>query len=96
VEVETVEPVHAAVVPAGRRLLIGLLWGLTQILIVPVLWVAVGVTAAYLGTALTGGPPSMNAALLGMAVGALVGVFIGHKARAWVQESRLRRLRTGA
>jgi uncharacterized membrane protein len=48
VEVETLEPVHAAVVPVGRRLLIGLLWGVTQIVIVFVLWYVCVVAAAYL------------------------------------------------
>ena len=91
-EVETLEPVHAAVVPVGRRLLIGLLWGVTQIVIVFVLWYVCVVAAAYLGQAITGSP---MAALAGMPVGAAAGVFVDHKARAWVQESRLRRLRAG-
>lgn len=91
---ETKESATAVVIPAGLRVLIGLLWGLVQMAIVFVLLFAGGVAAAYLGQGMAGGrPASSTAVLVGLAVGVAAGLFVNHKARIWLQEFRLRRLR---
>jgi hypothetical protein len=91
--VETEEAAHAAIVPAARRLAIGLLWGAAQAVLLCGPLLAGGLAAAYLTQALTGRPASSTAALIGAAAGAGAGVLVCHKARAWLLEARLRRLR---
>ena len=93
---ETKETAHAAVISVSRRVLIGLLWGLVQAVAVFVLLFAGGVAAAYLDeSAAAGLPVSSSAVLVGLAAGVAAGLFVNHKARIWLQEFRLRRLRGG-
>lgn len=91
---ETNESATAVVTPAGRRVLISLLWGLIQAATVFLVLFAGGVVAAYLDQGMADGRPvSSTAVLVGLAVGAAAGLFVNHKARIWLQEFRLRRLR---
>lgn len=91
---ETKESAPAAVIPARRRVLIGLLWGLIQAAAVFVLLFAGAVAADFLNGSMAGGRPvSPSVVLTGLAAGVAAGLFVNHKARTWLQELRLRRLR---
>lgn len=92
---ETKESAHAAVIPGARRVLVGLLWGLVQAVTVFVLLFAGGVAAAYLDEIMISGRPvSSTPVLVGLAAGVVVGLYVDHKARTWLRELRLRRLRS--
>jgi hypothetical protein len=93
--VETDELAQTAVIPAGRRMLIGLLWGLVQAVILFVLLFAGGLAAARLDQGIQGRAASSTAALFGVAVGVAAGLFVNHRARSWLLQHRLRRLRDG-
>jgi hypothetical protein len=82
--VKTDESVHDAVVPASRRLLVSLLWGLTQVVTVFILFFAGGVAVGYLKPA---------AVPLGLGAGTVAGLYVCHQARGWLQQARLRGLR---
>lgn len=91
---ETEELAQTAAIPSGRRVLVGLLWGLIQAVTLFALLFAGGVAAAYLDESLAGGGPvSSTPVLIGLAAGVAAGLALCHKARAWLQELRLRRLR---
>ncbi|MFY9934369.1 MAG: hypothetical protein WAK82_40820 [Streptosporangiaceae bacterium] len=86
--------VQTVTVAGTRRVLVGLLWGLIQAAIVLALLSAGGVAAAYLDRAITGRTPASPViVLIGLAGGVAAGLSAGHKARTWLQEARLRRLR---
>jgi hypothetical protein len=87
-------PDQTVTVPGIRRVLVGLVWGLIQAVIVLALLAAGAVGAAYLDRAITGvSPASPLIVLIGLVAGGAAGLSVGHKARSWLQEVRLRRFR---
>ena len=96
----TETPVHTVTVPAPRRALVGLIWGLIQAVLVLALLSAGGVAAAAADRAVTGLATQTPAGgtspvvLAGLAAGVVAGLAVGQKARGWLQELRLRRLRS--
>lgn len=76
----------------GKRLLIGLAWGLIQLVILFALLYLGGVAAGYLATDVFGGHGVNPTVLLGIAVGVIAGLVVDHNARIWLQRFRLRGL----
>ncbi len=87
-------PDQTVTVPGIRRVLVGLVWGLIQAVIVFALLTAGAVTAAFLDRVITGvRPASPLIVLIGLVAGSAAGLSVGHRARGWLQEARLRRFR---
>lgn len=76
------------------RLLVGLAWGLIQVVIVCVLFFAGLLAAGYLSTDALSGRGANTLAPVGFCVGAGAGLWVNHRARNWLQRLRLRGLRT--
>jgi hypothetical protein len=87
------EPAQIDADSGGKRLLIGLAWGLIQVAILFVLLFAGGVAAGYLATDVFGGHGVNSTVLIGIAVGVIAGLVVDHRARPWLQRFRLRGLR---
>ncbi|HLH58664.1 MAG TPA: hypothetical protein VKV33_05865 [Streptosporangiaceae bacterium] len=76
-----------------NRLLIGLAWGLIQLVIMAALFLGGGVVAGYLALDVFSGRGANSIALIGFAVGVAAAVTVNHRARIWLQRLRLRGLR---
>jgi hypothetical protein len=94
----TETPVQTVTVPGPRRALASLIWGLIRVVTVLAGVSAGGAAAAGLGQAVTGHAAAPAAVLAGLVVGAVAGAAAGLLASrgvpGWLQERRLRRLRT--
>jgi hypothetical protein len=87
------EPAELAANSSGKRQLIGLVWGLTQLVILCVLFFAGGVAGGYLGTDVLSGHGTNGLVVTGFAVGVIAALAVNHNARIWLQRLRLRGLR---
>jgi len=94
----TETPVQTVTVPGPRRALASLIWGLIQAVTVLAGVAVGGAAAAGLVPAATGhaaAPAAVFAGLVaGAAAGLAAGLLVGGRAPSWLQERRLRRLRT--
>jgi hypothetical protein len=77
----------------GKRLLIGLTWGLIQLVILCALFFAGGVAAGYLAIDVFSGRGTNTMVPAGFAVGVIAALVVNHSARIWLQRLRLRGLR---
>lgn len=87
------EPAQPTANSRRKRLLIGLAWSLIQLMILFALLFAGGVAAGYLAIDVFSGHGANSTALIGIAVGVIAALVVNHKARIWLQCSRLRGLR---
>ena len=90
----TETPVQTVTVPGPRRAITGLIWGLIQAVTVLAGVFAGGAAAAGLDQAATGRAAAPAAVLAGLATGAVAGLLTSGRARSWLQDLRLRRLRS--
>jgi hypothetical protein len=88
-----VEPARPTADSRRRRVLIGLAWGLVQLVILCALFFAGGVAAGYLELDVFSGRGANSLVLLGFAAGVAAALAVNHSARIWLQRWRLRRLR---
>lgn len=88
------EPAELTANSSGKRQLIGLAWGLTQLVILAVLFLAGGVAGGFLATDVFSGHGANGLVLTGFGAGVIAALAVNHNARIWLQRLRLRRLRT--
>lgn len=87
------EPAQPTANSRPKRVLIGLAWGLIQLVILAVLFFAGMLAAGYLSIDAFGGRGTNALVETGFTAGIVAAVVVNHSARSWLQRWRLRGLR---